>query len=234
MVSVQQAARRDQADGLRKWFVASLPSLCTVLSAGSPERKSVLVQRLALNMAQRGRRVLVLDTRASVAGNDLTFSDVVGQSADGMLLANLNRFVSEGALAGASAGATEITHMALGDASEEARLSSALRELARGHCRLLVNAELGADGQLPLSVLAEGELVLHVDAQSSSLRDVRDAYEIMRSLKSLALPGTLSLLVTGASAARARQVQSNLFQAASRYLAMPVRTIVPSAVARHV
>ena len=48
----------------------------------------------------------------------------------------------------------------------------------------------------------------------------------MRALKALCMPGTLALLVCGATPERTRQVQANLFHAASRYLAMPVRAIV--------
>ena len=219
MASLQQSVRRDQADGLRRLFTAPLPSLCTVLSAGSREGKSALMQRLVQNMAQRGRAVLVLEASAAVSADGCcTLSDIVRGAPAGTLAKALHHHVSES------------SRIVLGDASDDV-LSTALREIAAGTFRLLVDADLDASGQLPLSVLSEGELVLQVDAEPAS---IREAYEIMRSLKSLSLPGTLSLLVTGASAAHARQVQANLFQAASRYLAMPVRTIVPPAVARHV
>ncbi len=219
MASLPHAIRKDQADGLRKRFIAPLPSLCTVLSAGSREEKSALMQKLMQNMAQRGRKVLVLDAQTGVppAGGS-SFTAPVRQASERRLLQATH------------AGAPQVMQVALGDASDEHAVSSALRALASGALMWLVDAELDAEGQLPLSVLAEGELVLQVDADPAS---IREAYGIMRSLKSLALPGTLSLLVTGASAAHARQVQANLFHAASRYLAMPVRTIVPPA-AHHV
>lgn len=219
MANLQPSVRRDQADGLRRLFTAPLPSLCTVLSAGSREGKSVLMQRLVQTMARRGRGVLALEARTALhADGSRTLSDIVREISPDTLAQRLDRLVSQR------------TCIALGDASDDV-LSSALRELAGDVFRLLVDAELDASGQLPLSVLSEGELVLQVDAEPAS---IREAYEIMRSLKSLSLPGTLSLLVTGSSTAHARQVQANLFQAASRYLAMPVRTIVPPAAARHV
>mgnify|MGYP006268225109 CR=1 FL=1 len=226
------ANSKDQADGLRRLRAAPLASLCTLLSAGSAERKTALLHQLANHMARRGRSVLVLNARASGLGDDEdSFSHAVLRGAAASLFAPPN--------AGAADAASLVKWIPVGEVWDNDAISSALRSLASSTVRCLVDAELDAAGQLPLGVLSEGELVLHVDVHGGGRLDMnatslREAYKIMGALKTLALPGTLSLLVTGASVAQARQVQANLFQAASRYLAMPVRTIVPPGVARHV
>ncbi len=111
----------------------------------------------------------------------------------------------------------------------EAELSALLRQLAAG-ARLLVDAELDARGQLPLPLLADGEVVVQL---SGSAGAIRDAYDMLRALKALGGRGTVSLLVTDADPVRARHVHANLFHAASRYLALPVRSITaPPAMCR--
>ena len=229
---LKNTIRHDQAEGLRRLLAVPMPSLCTVLFAGDRARKPPLMQRLALSMTKRGRAVLWVDGHSvhSLRAED---SAPVASLLD----------VAEGRIALAQAStpyASGVHRIALGmpsgaasNASLSSSLSSLLRDLAAGRQSLLVDTELDADGQLPLPVLAEGELVLQVEAEPQA---IRDAYQIMRSLKSLCMPGTLALLVCGASPERTRQVQANLFHAASRYLAMPVRAIVapPASLSRHV
>ncbi len=104
-----------------------------------------------------------------------------------------------------------------------ARVAALLLQLAADGTRLLVDAELDAEGSLPLPWLADGDLVVQL---SGSAAAIRDAYDILRALKALCGRGTISLLVTDADAARARKAHANLFHAASRYLALPVRSII--------
>jgi glycerol-3-phosphate dehydrogenase len=68
---------------------------------------------------------------------------------------------------------------------------------------------------------------------SGSEASIRTAYEMLRSLKDQCAHRSVSLLVTAADPVHARRVHSNLFQAASRYLALSVRSIVAQEV-RHV
>ena len=226
--SMTNGPRRDQAEGLRRLLAAPLPSLCTVLFAGDRAHKPPLMQRLALSMTRRGREVLWVDARRE------SLSDTGSKHGVASLLeVAQGRTTLEQATALCAPDLRRIALGMAGEAMQDESLSSLLRELAVGRQSLLVDAELNADGQLPLSVLAEGELVLQVEAEPQA---IRDAYQIMRSLKSLCMPGTLALLVCGASPERTRQVQANLFHAASRYLAMPVRAIVapPASLSRHV
>lgn len=217
----------DQAEGLRRLRAAPMPSVCTVLSAEGHLQKPALMQRLAHSMARRGRTVILLHagpvfehhssgkieklvykryTLTDVAAGRITLNDAVTLDESG------------------------IRQVAMGDLRDVPAMNALIRALAQQPIHWLINAELDAAGQLPLPVLTEGELVLQLSANPVS---IRKAYDMMRALKDLCMPGALSLLVTDASPAHARQVRANLFQAASRYLAMPVRTIVPPSGVHH-
>lgn len=228
MASLPPRLQKDQADGLRQRLSAPLPGLCTVLSADdhvhSPENKPALMRRLAQSMARRGQKVLVLDARSPASAALPGLMDVAQGR---MSLAQLLDAAAETAASG-------VTHIAFGAAQDRVHqdaLTALLRQLTALKFHVLVDAELDAAGQLPLTLLSDGELVLQVSTDAAS---ICRAYDMMRALKSLCLMRALSLLVTGASAAHARQAQANLFHAASRYLAMPVRAIVPPSTVHHV
>ena len=224
MASTQEADLRDQAAGLRRLMSSPLSALCTVLSADGRERKPLLVNRLAASMARRGHPVMVVDA-ATPAGTGSAPAPTLLDVAQGRASLDDAR-VTDG---------EGIAHCRLGacgghDGGEGApELAGLLQQLAAEGMRLLVNAELDAQGQLPLSMLADGDIVVQL---SGSAAAIRDAYDMLRALKHLCGRGTVSLLVTDVDPVRARNVHANLFHAASRYLALPVRSITAPPAAR--
>ena len=205
----------DQAEGLRRLNAAALPGLCTVLSADIDGDKAALMQRLASSMARRGRAVILIDATGS---------------ADAVRPSLLDIASGDASLADASfTDGTGIQQLRLG-VGEHPALSTLLRQLAGAQARVLVDASLDDNGQLPLPLLADGELVVQLSASSGS---IRRAYTMLHALKELRGRGSVSLLVTDADPVRANTARANLFHAASRYLALPVRSIVPQE-ARHV
>lgn len=96
--------------------------------------------------------------------------------------------------------------------------------------RVLVDARLDEQGRLPLPELSEGELVVQLSGSADS---IRSAYQILRLLKERCGCDSVALLVTDADPAHAERVRANLFHAASRYLGLAVRSIVPQET-RHV
>ncbi len=205
MASVQT----DQAEGLRRRLAAPLPGLCTVLSADGDAQKDALMQRLAASMSRRGREVLLVDGDAS-AGCARTLLDVAHGHAS----------LDEASCADAGG----YRRARLGAHNDDPALAALLRQLAATQARVLVDARLDAHGRLPLPLLADGEVVVQLSGSEAS---IRTAYEMLRALKDQCARGTVSLLVTAADPAHARRVRANLFQAASRYLALAVRSIVP-------
>ena len=220
MASSREAGLRDQAAGLRRLMSSPLSALCTVLSADGRERKPALVKRLATSMARRGHPVMVLDA-ANTVSTDLASRPSLFDVAQGRA-ALADACVTNGdGIAHCRLGAGGSSELASGS-DELAALAALLQQLAAEGVRLLVDTELDADGQLPLSMLADGDIVVQL---SGSAAAIRDAYDMLRALKSLCGRGTVSLLVTDVDPIRARHVHANLFHAASRYLALPVRSI---------
>ena len=224
MASTHDNGLHDQAAGLRRLMAAPLAALCTVLSADGRERKPVLVNRLASSMARRGHPVMVLDT----AVNAGTACDVRPSLLD---VAQGRAALQDARIADAEG----IAHCRLGavDAPDALpalpALSLLLQQLLTDGVRLLVNAELDRAGQLPLSMLADGDIVVQLSGSETA---IRSAYDMLRALKALCGRGTVSLLVTDVDPERARHVHANLFHAASRYLALPVRSITAPAARR--
>lgn len=242
MPSMHETALRDQAAGLRRLMSSPLSSLCTVLSADGRERKPALVNRLAASMARRGHPVMVLDT-STIAGTACDARPSLLDVAQGRASLEEVRV----------ADATGIAHCRLGIHSDHGKhskqhskhskqnegdhnvsdglsaLGELLQQLAAEGVRLLVDAELDTQGQLPLAVLADGDIVVQLSGSEAA---IRDAYDMLRALKALCGRGTVSLLVTDVDPVRARHVHANLFHAASRYLALPVRSITAPPPAR--
>ncbi len=202
-------AHKDQAEGLRRRLAAPLPGLCTVLSADGDEQKDALMQRLAASMSRRGREVLLVDGAPS-AGCARTLLDVAHGHA------------SLDEASAATAGGYRRAR--LGSGNDDPALAALLRQLSAKEAHVLVDARLDTHGRLPLPLLADGEVVVQLSGSEAS---IRAAYEILRALKEQCACGSVSLLVTAADPAHARRVRANLFQAASRYLALAVRSIVP-------
>ena len=214
MLNPSEPGMRDQAAGLRRLMTAPLATMCTVLSADGRERKPALVSRLAASMARRGYRVMVLDTAASVRP--------ATDSCPSLLDVAQGRASLDDARV---TGADGISYCRLGardDPDKTAVLAALLRQLIADDVRLLIDAELDARGELPLAMLADGEVVVQL---SGSADAIRDAYDMLRALKTLCVRGAVSLLVTDTDPIRARNAHANLFHAACRYLALPVRSI---------
>lgn len=206
----------DQAEGLRRMLSAPLPGLCTVLSADDDQQKDALMKRLAASMSRRGRSVILVDGAPTAE----TEAEVARASVRTLL------DVARGHASLDEAGHADdggYRRVKLGPRSDDPALTEFLKRLSAEQARVLVDARLDEEGRLPLPLLAEGEVVVQLSGSEAS---IRTAYEMLRALKDQCAHRSVSLLVTAADPAHARRVHSNLFQAASRYLALSVRSIV--------
>ncbi len=207
----------DQAEGLRRMLAAPRISLCTVLCADGHEQKAALMDRLAASMVRRGRAVILLDARTPAIAHQVTLRAVAR---------------GEATLKAASTSTPEgFDRMLLGACFSEPALENLVAQIASHQTRILVDAELNAKGTLPLQIFADGELVVQLSGSPAS---IKQAYAMLRTLKSVIGSGTLSILVTGSDAVHAQKVHANLSQAASRYLALTIKSIVAPTGGRHV
>lgn len=108
------------------------------------------------------------------------------------------------------------------DVDSARRLSNAFGVLASQTDILLVDAELDCDDALPVAAMANGDIVVQVSPDAAS---IKAAYGIIKRLNTQLGRRPFSVLVTGAQEQEARQVFDNMAQAASRYLAVQLRSV---------
>lgn len=207
----------DQAAGLRRLHAAPQRGLCTVLSADADADKAALMHKLATSMRRRGSAVTLLDARGSATSGQPSLADVLA-----------GRATLESATV---TGAGDIKYLVLGDVSMPAATEALLRQFADRGARVLVDAALDSKGCLPLPSLSEGEIVVQLSGSPDS---IKQAYAMLKALQALRISGSLSILVTADDPTRAQKIHANLFQAASRYLALSVKSIIAPQGVRHV
>ena len=108
------------------------------------------------------------------------------------------------------------------DVDHARRLANAFGVFASQTDILLVDAELDVDDALPLTAMANGEIVVQVSPDAAS---IKQAYGIVKRLNAQLGRRPFSVLVTGATETQAKLVFDNMAQAASRYLAVQLRFI---------
>lgn len=243
----------DQAEGLRRLSSAPLPGLCTVLSTDDEAHKGALMHRLAASMCRRGYAVILVDgvgdpgagvevvkhadganhadhangadgADSADSGGDTDRPYAYGADADAPMHTLLDVARGQASLHDAGHAAPGgYRCVKLGTPHDDPALTALLRQLATQQARVLVSATLDAHGRLPLPLLADGDVVVQLSGSETS---IRSAYQLLRALRDQCAHGSVSLLVTATDPAHARRVHANLFQAASRYLALSVRSIV--------
>ncbi len=215
----------DQAEGLRRILGGPRPRVFTFLSATPDHEKSATLVNLGASLVRAGSAVLLLDacsgsrgvaarlsatdgaTLLQVARQERALNDVVQAMPQGFGVATLTR------------GPVAST---LHDAEQAQRLAAAFNTLAEQTDIVVVDAELGDDDSFPLPAMADGEIVVQVSTGAAS---IKSAYSIIKRLNARLGKRPFSVLVTGASDRNAQVVYRNMEQAASRYLAVQLRSI---------
>lgn len=215
----------DQAEGLRRILAGPKPRIVTFISAASPIEKSGTLTNLGASMAACGNTVLLLDaclaprgiaaqlglrpgaTLQDVACQERALNEVVQLMPQGFGVVTLTR----GPLRLASLPADHVR-----------RVANAFGVLASQTDILVIDAELDADDALPLPVMSNGEIVVQVTPDSAA---IKQAYGIIKRLNAQLGRRPFSVLVTGAAESDAKLIFDNMAQAASRYLAVPLRSV---------
>ncbi len=215
----------DQAEGLRRILAGPKPRIVTCISATASLDKSTMLANLGASIAATGNTVLLLDACAAprgiaaqlgmgpgatlqdVARQERALNEVAQQMPQGFGVVTLTRGpLRRGAL----------------DADSARRLSNAFGVLASQTDILLVDTELDCDDALPVAAMANGEIVVQVSPDAAS---IKAAYGIIKRLNTQLGRRPFSVLVTGAQEKEAKQVFDNMAQAASRYLAVQLRSV---------
>ena len=215
----------DQAEGLRRILAGPKPRIVTCISAAAPIDKSTMLANLGASIAAIGNSVLLLDacvaprgiaaqlgmapgaTLQDVARQERALNEVAQHMPQGFGVVTLTRGpLRRGAL----------------DVDSARRLSNAFGVLASQTDILLVDTELDCDDALPVAAMANGEIVVQVTPDAAS---IKAAYGIIKRLNTQLGRRPFSVLVTGAQEKEAKQVFDNMAQAASRYLAVQLRSV---------
>ena len=215
----------DQAEGLRRLLAGPRPRIFTFLSTTSVAEKSTMLVNLGASLAECGRDVVLLDACASEQGivrrmgadvsatlldvsrQHRAFDQAVQMMPQGFRLASLT--------VGSRRAMTT-------DVNQVRRLSNTFHVLAAQADVVIVDAELDQHDALPLSVLANGDIVIQVSPAAES---IKDAYSLIKRLYAQLGRRPFGILVTGADEEEAAVVYQNLAQAASRYLAVSLFSI---------
>lgn len=206
------------------------PRVYWFLSATSNEDKSAMLVNLAASLTRVGSEVLLMDTCEGARGvasrlgadrgatlmqaarQERALDDVVQMMPQGFGVAILSRsaFGRSGAASSDQA------------RRQARRLADTFGLLAARFDVAVVDAELGEDGDFPISSMSSGEIVIQV---STSPASIKSAYATIKRMQGQLGSRPLSLLVTGAGESEAKVVYRNMAQAAERYLMVKLNSM---------
>ena len=218
-------ANIDQAEGLRRMLAAPKPRVFTFLSALKDEEKSAMLVNLGVSLARQGQQITILDARSRLnsvgawlnAQNDMSLLDVARQQrtmqeaikivAAGLSVAVLSRESS----------------MLSGLSAETSRqLAKVFDVVAQRADLVVVDVNVDEYDAFPLAALDHSELVIQVSSDPAA---IKNAYGLIKRLSSRLGRRSFSILVSGVSEREATLIYTNMAQAASRYLAVPLNYI---------
>lgn len=215
----------DQAEGLRRMLAGPKPRVMTFLSVLKEDEKSGMLVNLGVSLARQGQQVLMVDARSSDnsigawlnADNEQTLLDVARQQ---RTMQEAIKIVASGL------SVTMLSHQAAvssGAQTENARRLSRVFDIAAHRSDLVVvDSEIDVYDAFPLASLDDSELVIQVSANPDT---IKAAYSLIKRVSNRVGRRSYGILVSGASEKEARLVYTNMAQAASRYLAVPLHFI---------
>ena len=208
----------DQAEGLRRMLQGPRPRIVTFLSATPEDDKGAMLVNLGASLAQTGNEVLIVDacerdygvarrlglsraaSLANVARQECALNQVLHAVPQGFSVASLGTPAGDAAHDG-----------------ELRRLAKTFDVLVKQAGIVMVDGELGPDGDFPLPLMASSEIVVQVGTSAAS---ITNAYALIKRLAQQLGRRPFGILVTGATEAEAKLVYDNMSTAATRYLAV--------------
>lgn len=215
----------DQAEGLRRLLARPKPRVVSFLSTLSDEDKSALLFNLSACLVRTGSSVVSLNARmpgrgmskrlhtrgeaslAGVAKQTCTLHDALSPIAQGLVMVNLYP-------SGKAFGGFE-THV-------YNRINQTCCALAAQNDFLLIDAELDHNDNFPVPIIDSGDIVVQLSASPAS---IKMAYATIKRLSSRLGRRPFSVIISDCTEDEARQVFRNLSLAASKYLALPLRSL---------
>ena len=208
----------DQAEGLRRLLAQDVVRIITVTSGRGGVGKTSAVLNLAIALARRGRRVLLLDENSGPHN----LSRRLGLEPKFDLLHVLRREKSMEQIMLQGPEGIDVVPAALGvkalaglDASSGERLVASFRQFPQPVDVVLMDAVAGIERNVLSLSLAAQEVVVVVSNQPAS---ITDAYALIKVLSQDYAKHKFRILVNNVAATEARAIFENMAKAACRFL----------------
>ncbi|WP_230405103.1 MinD/ParA family protein [Undibacterium rugosum] len=218
-------AKFDQAEGLRRMLAGPKPRVLTFLSVLSEDEKSGTLANLGVSLARQGNQVLMIDARSTrqsvgawlnarfdrslldVAKQQRTMQEAIKVVAAGLSVTQLSRHPDQ-------------IHAL---PPEQLRgLSQVFDTLVHDVDLVVVDAAIDARDNFPLALMDDSELLIQVSSDPAA---IKAAYGLIKRLSARLGRRSFNVLVSGVSEQEATLIYSNMAQAASRYLAVPLQFV---------
>ncbi|WP_394781690.1 MinD/ParA family protein, partial [Undibacterium sp.] len=187
--------------------------------------KSGMLVNLGVSLARQGKNILMVDARASSdsigawlnANPDQSLLDVARQQ---RTMQDAIKIVSSGLSVAMLAKYAPVSSSI---PSENARRLSRVFDIAVNRSDLvIVDSEIDINDAFPLASLDESEVVMQVSANPAT---IKTAYGLIKRVNSRIGRRSYGIIVSGATEKEAKLVYTNMAQAASRYLAVPLHFV---------
>ena len=218
-------ANIDQAEGLRRMLAVPKPRVFTFLSALKDEDKSAMLVNLGVSLARQGQKITMLDARSTqtsigawlCAQNDISLLDVARQQ---RTMQEAIKIVSAGlSVTSLARKASLLPEMS----PEIARQLSKIFDIVAQRADLVVvDCQMDENNAFPLSALDHSELVIQVSSDPAA---IKNAYGMIKRMSGRLGRRSFNILVSGVCEREATLIYTNMAQAASRYLAVPLNYV---------
>lgn len=210
--------RTDQAEGLRRLLVRQQPRVVTFFSVMHDASKTLALVNLGAALSKSGNKTLVIDASAESAGLPRfvgaeampALEDVVKQERN---MYEAIRIVPQG-FAFTNVAKKVVPSAMHPDSERYAELSGIMSEQAD---ITLINGGISADDTLPLPVIREGQVLIHLSSHPAS---VKGAYLLLKKLYTVIGCRSFGMFVSDAMEREAKLVFQNMQETARRYLAV--------------
>lgn len=216
----------DQAEGLRRMLAGPKPRIFTFLSAIPEDDKNSVLVNLGASLIRTGSTVLMLDACLAAPG---VASRIEFKPAPCTLLqASRRECALDQVIAAAPQGfgVATLTRIRPRTKTQQMEQTGLLNDMFCSFAGkadiVMIDAELDDEDALPMTAMADGEIVILVSSEATS---IKSAYSLIKRLNSRFGRRPFSVLVAGTNEQRAQVVFKNMAQAASRYLAVQLNSI---------
>lgn len=209
----------DQADGLRRMLAEPKPRIVTLLSTLGVAEKNVMLTNLTATLAHVGSDTILVDARyfdgVGIHLNLASKNGLLEVARETCSLSEVITSVPQGFSVVAMSG--ERVASVRENVTDDQRLSKVFTVLAQQYGTMLVDAELDKNDRLPVTVLDDGMIGIHITGGAES---IKAGYCLIKRLNATLGRRSFGILVTHSEEDQARLVYANLAKTASRYLAV--------------